>query len=205
MHYFVVTCGVLSSVLAIYCGIPYILSIVRGETKPHQFTWLIFTIMNGIVLVSQFLAGARASVLISLIFFVYSGIDFGLSLKYGVRNSSRYDRLLFGLALLTIAVWLLTRSNILAIWLTVLIDVFATTMIILKLKRHPGSEPFWLWFIATLAFVFACLSLANKPFGILYVRPIYGVLSDVAVLAGIVYYRPKSRKQRPQPDFPEVI
>ncbi|HEX7963807.1 MAG TPA: hypothetical protein VF466_04430 [Candidatus Saccharimonadales bacterium] len=206
VHDFVVVCGFLSSALAIYCGIPYILSILRGQTKPHQFTWLIFTIMNGIIVVSQFLAGARASMLISAIFLVYSAVEWGLSFKYGVRNSSRYDKLLLGLALATIALWALTRNNALAIWLTVLIDIFATTMLILKLKKHPGSEPFWLWFIATMAFVFSCLSLADKPFGILYVRPLYGVLSDAAVLAAILYFRPKGKKAaKPQPDFPEVV
>jgi hypothetical protein len=206
MHTFVVVCAAFSTILAIYCGIPYIFSIIRGETKPHQFTWLIFTIMNAIVLSSQFLEGARASVIISLIFFVYSAIDFGLSLKYGVRDSSKFDRILLGFALITIVLWLLTRNNALAIWLTVLIDVFATTMLVLKIKRHPGSEPFWLWFMATMAFVFTCLSLADKPFGILYVRPLYGVLSDVAVLWAILYYKPKrGRTAAPKPDFPEVL
>ena len=205
MHAFVVVCAAISTILAIYCGIPYIFSIIRGETKPHQFTWLIFTIMNAVVLTSQFLEGARASVLISVIFFVYSAVDFCLSLRYGVRNTSKYDRILFGLALATIVLWLLTRSNELAIWLTVLIDFFATAMLVLKVKRHPGSEPFWLWFIATMAFVFTCLSLADKPFGILYVRPLYGVLSDVAVLWAILYYKPKTeRPYKAKPDFPEV-
>jgi hypothetical protein len=205
MHTFVIVCSAISTALAIYCGIPYIFSIVRGETKPHQFSWLIFTIMNGIVMISQFLEGARASVIISVIFFLYSFVEFLLSLKYGVRDSSRLDRWLLGFALLTIVLWLLTRNNALAIWLTVLIDVFATTMLILKIKQHPGSEPFWLWFAATMAFVFTCLSLADKPFGILYVRPLYGILSDVAVLAAILYYHPKrSRRTVPKPTFPEV-
>jgi hypothetical protein len=161
--------------------------------------------MNAIVLSSQFLEGARVSVIISLIFFVYSAIDFGLSLKYGVRNSSKYDRVLLGLALLTIVLWVLTRSNAVAIWLTVLIDVFATTMLVLKIQRHPGSEPFRLWLIATMAFAFTCLSLADRPFGILYVRPVYGVLSDVAVLWAILYFRPNGgRVPKPNPQFPEV-
>ena len=206
MHTFVVACAVISTVLAIYCTIPYMVSIVRGKTKPHQFTWLIFTLMNAIIMVSQFLEGARLSVIISVVFFVGSGIEWLLSLKYGVRDSSRYDRILLVLALATIVVWLLTRNNALAIWLIVLIDIFATTMLVLKLKKHPGSEPFWLWFIATVAFVFSVLSLTDKPLSILYVRPIYGVLSDVAVLAAILYFRPKpGTKTKPKPDFPEVV
>ena len=203
MHLFVLACAAISTVLAVYCVIPYVVSIVRGQTKPHQFTWLIFTIMNGIVMTSQFLAGARASVIISVIFFVSSGLEFVLSLKYGVRDSSKYDRMLLGAALLTIVLWLLTRNNALAIWLTVLIDVFATTLLVLKIKKHPGSEPFWLWCIATIAFVFTCLSLADKPFGVLYVRPVYGVLSDGVVLWAILRYKPK-RPPKARPTFPEV-
>ncbi len=205
MHLFVVVCGIISTILAVYCGIPYILAIIRGKVKPHQFTWLIWSIMNGIMVLSQYLEGARASILISAIFFVTSTIQFLLSLKYGVRDSSKYDRLLLALALMTIVAWLLTRNNAVAIWLTVLIDVFATAMLVLKLRKHPGSEPFNLWFIATLAFVFAALAVANKPFGILYLRPIYGVLSDVVVLAAIVYFKPKNKQaHKPMPDFPEV-
>jgi len=204
MHDFVVVCGLLSTVLGIYCAIPYIVAIIRGKVKPHQFTWLIWSIMNGIMVLSQYLEGARASILISAIFFVSSTVQFFLSLKYGVRNSSPYDRLLLGLALATIVAWMLTRNNILAIWLTVLIDVFATTMLILKIKRHPGTEPFYLWFIATIAFVFSVLSLVDHPLGILYVRPIYSFISDVAVLVAILYYKPKAKAAPPKPTFPEV-
>jgi hypothetical protein len=34
MHTFVAICAIISPALAIYCGIPYIFSIVRGEAKP---------------------------------------------------------------------------------------------------------------------------------------------------------------------------
>src|SRR5690348_18206691 len=42
--------------LGIYCEVPYVLAILNGKTKPHQFSWLVFVIMNGIVTLSQFLA-----------------------------------------------------------------------------------------------------------------------------------------------------
>jgi hypothetical protein len=30
------------------CTIPYIRSIINGKTKPHQLSWLVFSIMNGV-------------------------------------------------------------------------------------------------------------------------------------------------------------
>ena len=139
-------------------------------------------------MLSQYLKGGRASVLVAVVFFVYSLILYILSFPYGVKNTSTWDRLLLGLSLVTIVAWVLTKNPSVAIWLTVLIDVFATTMIILKLKAQPMSEALWPWTISTTAFIFSILTLVNKPFGILYVRPIYGLLSDGAVVVAIIVY-----------------
>lgn len=185
----------LSTVLALYASIPYAISIIKGRTKPHQLSWLVFTIMQAIVIVSQLLEGARGSVLISFVFFLSSAVNLGLSFKYGIRQSSRYDKSLFAFALITIVVWYLTKSNAAAIWLTALIDVFATTMIILKIHAKPHSEAPYPWFIATSAYVFTCLTLAGKPLSILYVRPVYGLLSEAAVLTAILVFRKKSAQK----------
>lgn len=185
----------LSAALAIYGTIPYIQSIVKRKTKPHQLSWLVFTIMNFIVFFSQFFAGARASLFISFIFVIGSLLVFLLSLKYGIRDSSRWDRALFVFALCVIVVWYLTKSNSLAIWLTVAIDVAAMTMTILKIKAEPHSEDPWPWMIASTAYVFTILTLVGQPLNILYVRPIYGLLGDVVLIACIFYWRNKTKKK----------
>jgi hypothetical protein len=145
--------------------------------------------MNGIVFISQFLEGGRGSIIVYGLFFVGSTINFLLSLKYGVRDSSKWDKMLFAFALATIVVWLLTRSNEIAIWLTVLIDIFATSMIILKLRAEPHSEAPWPWVLATAATGFGLLTLLGKPLSILYVRPTYGVVCNVILIGFIYYYR----------------
>jgi hypothetical protein len=183
----------LSTALAIYCTFPYVLAILKGKTKPHQFSWLIFSIMNGIVLFSQYFAGGRESVLISLIFFLGSIVVFLLSLKYGLHDSSRWDRVLFVFALCTIVIWLITKSNDVAIWLTLIIDLAATSMTILKIKNQPDSEDPIPWIIASVAYVFTILTLVGKPLSILYVRPLYGLLGDVALIAFIYVCRSKKR------------
>lgn len=179
-------CGVISVVVALVGTVPYFASIVKGRTRPHQLTWLVFTIMNGIVTVSQYLSGARSSVLISATYFVASFAIFLMSYRYGVRGSSRYDWLLFGMSLATIVVWLFTKNNVIAIWLTVLIDVFATSMTILKIRNHRGSEDHVPWLIASLAYVFACMALVGTPLSILYVRPIYALIGDLLLVVVIV-------------------
>lgn len=184
----------LSTVLAVSCIFPYVIAILKGKTKPHQLSWLVFLIMNGIVFGSQFLVGGRGSTLIALAFTVGSLIIYLLSFKYGARDTSKWDKQLFSFAVLTIIIWVLTRSNETAIWLTVLIDIIATAMIILKLKTQPNSEAALPWLLGTVAYLFSCVSLIGTPLNILYVRPIYGFLCDgLLVLAILLYQKPSTK------------
>ncbi|HEU5004476.1 MAG TPA: hypothetical protein VFT49_00085 [Candidatus Saccharimonadales bacterium] len=192
--------GGISIIFATWAAVPYILSILRGRTKPHQMTWLVFSIMNGVVFLSQYLKGARASVLLYIVWFFSSTIIFLLSLKFGLRNTSRLDRTLFSLSLLTIVAWALTKNPSVAIWLTVFIDIFATSMMLLKIRAHPDSEEVFPWIIGTIAYIFTVISLINKSFGILYVRPIYGLISEAAIPIYILYLAKtggQSNKKRP--------
>lgn len=181
--------GVLSVVLALYASIPYILSTIRGKTKPHQLTWIVFAILGTILTISQFMEGARASIMISVAFVISDLIIIALAFKYGVRNTSRYDKLLFSLCLAAIAAWVITQNNVLAILLVVLIDTLAVAMMILKIKAHPDSEAVFPWVVASAAWAFGCLALANTKFGIVYVWPFYVLLSDLVIVASIYYFR----------------
>ncbi|HSW78252.1 MAG TPA: hypothetical protein VLG36_05630 [Candidatus Chromulinivoraceae bacterium] len=185
--------GFISTAVAAYCIIPYVLAILNGKTKPHQLSWLVSAIMNGIAFLSQYLSGGRLSTLVSLIFFAGSFIILLLSLKYGVRNTSKWDKLLFGFALLTIAIWFTTHSNDIAIWLTLLIDIFGTSMVALKVKSEPHSEDPFPWTLAAVAYIFSLLSLAGQPLGILYVRPIYGLICNLTLAMCIYYFKHKNQ------------
>jgi len=191
---FINIAAILSTVLAISSTFPYINAILKKKTKPHQLGWLVFVIMNGISFFSQYFAGGRSSVLITLIFFLGSLSIFLLSLKFGVRNSSKWDKLLFLFALSTIIIWYLTKSNGIAIWLTVLIDILATTMTILKIKAQPFSEDPLSWKLGTLAYVFSILTLVGQPVSILYVRPLYGFVSDLTIVLAVYFWKLSSKQ-----------
>ena len=189
MTAFINLAAALSVILSFYAVIPYLISIIHGKTKPHQLSWIIFTIMNGIIFLSQYLAGGRRSVLIALVAFIDNLAIVILSFRYGVRETSRWDKILFTAALVTILVWILTDSNATAIWLTVLIDIAASTILILKIRRYPESENLQAWSVVTVAYLCSTLTLSGKPLGILYVRPVYGFISDGAYAVAILYYR----------------
>lgn len=191
-----VIAATISSILAIYSAFPYIRSVLNGKTKPHRLGWLIFSIMNGMVFFAQIFSGGRLSTLVSLIFFIFSLSVFGLSFSKGTNQTSASDWVLFSFAVLAMILWAVTRNNALAIWLTLFIDLIATAMIILKVRRHPSSENASSWIIQTIAYVFTCLTLYNVRIGILYVRPLYGLICDVALVASILYFNSNPKKSK---------
>lgn len=191
---FVGVAGIASTVLAVCAEVPYIRSILNGKTKPHRLGWLVLTILNGMVFFAQFFAGGRKSTLVSLIFFIFSLLILGLSIKRGTSNTSKADRYLFIFAIIAIIAWGISRNNVLAIWLTLIIDVAATSMIILKIRELPDSEAPLPWAIGGFAFVFSCITLADVKPGILYVRPIYGLASQAAVTISVFYFRARKQK-----------
>ncbi|MBW3568762.1 hypothetical protein KY385_01385 [Candidatus Parcubacteria bacterium] len=180
--------ALLSTVLAIYSILPYIRSILSGKTRPHQFSWLVFATTQGIAFFSQFFIGGRGSILVSLTFFVGYFTIFLLSLMYGVRDTSRWDRVLLVSALVTIIVWGLTQNNVLAIGLVFLVDMAATIMLLFKIKQEPHYEAPYPWILAAAAYVFSCLSLIGQPINILYVRPTYGLIGNLIIIGFIYYY-----------------
>lgn len=184
--------GIISTILAIYSAVPYISAVLKGKTKPHQLGWLVFTIMNGMAFFAQILEGGKLSALVTLAFFAYSLTVFILSFSKGTKSTSKTDRVLFGFALAAMALWAITRNNDLAIWLTLLIDLIATTMIILKVRAHPVTEDSKSWIIGTIAYVFSCITLINIRPGILYVRPIYGLVCDAAIVLCIYYFNSRA-------------
>jgi hypothetical protein len=182
--------ALISTVLACYCWVPYVRSVLRGDTRPHRLSWTVFLMMDAMVVGAQVLAGGRLSVLVSAVGFLFAAVITALAFwthpagpppKNGLA-----DWTLFAGAVVAMGAWALTRSNTLAVWLTVAVDLFATAMIVMKVHREPGSEAVKPWAIGTAAYAFSCITLASVHPGILYVRPVYGLVADAALVGVLV-------------------
>lgn len=120
MHYIVAALAIILS----YTGNSiYIYDILKGKTKPHLFTWLTWSLIMGLAATIAFSKGAMASSLVigngSLMCLLISG----LSLKYGEKQITRADRIMFFSALAILPVWVLTQNALIAAVLATIIDV----------------------------------------------------------------------------------
>ena len=52
------TLAVVAAILAIAGNLPYLWDILKGRVQPHPYTWLVWTIVSGIIFFGQVAKGA---------------------------------------------------------------------------------------------------------------------------------------------------
>ena len=87
---FTVVAGWVAGVLSLVAFVPYIVAILRGETRPNRATWWIWTTTGGVLLASYYFSGADTTIWVAVSYFVASLVTAVLSIRYGraVRRPS---------------------------------------------------------------------------------------------------------------------
>ncbi|MEK7647301.1 MAG: hypothetical protein AAB378_02935 [Patescibacteria group bacterium] len=105
--------SIFSGILFAFGYVPYIRSIVRGETKPSKASWIIWAVLDVIVLAGMM---AEHSVNYQIaIAVIGSSLVTILSLKYGASGWTRLDKCCFAGAILGIILWLIFNNPIFGI------------------------------------------------------------------------------------------
>ncbi len=134
-----------STVLALVSPLPYIISILKGKTRPHRttsFVLLVITVISTVSLLAEhdkvalWLAGASA---VQMIFI------FALSIPYGMGGWSRADIICLICAMAGIILWKITRDASLALYLSVTADAIGMIPALLKTFRYPKTET-WVFY-----------------------------------------------------------
>src|SRR5882672_6993776 len=90
--------GIVATVLTLAGFYPYINDIWKGKTKPHMYTWLIWTITQGTATLAVWQGGGGWGTLsiAAPLFLVFS--VFLLSIRYGWPDITRSDGIILAVA-----------------------------------------------------------------------------------------------------------
>lgn len=183
-----------ATVLVVYGYIPYFKDIFLGKTKPHLYTWLVWTITFGTATLALWRGGGNygAIGMVTGMFLVLS--IFILSFKYGTKNITRSDTFILVVALSAILVWWQLDSPLLAVLMVSAIDGMSYIPTLRKSFEEPWSETLSYWFIMAMADVLIITSLAEYNF----LTVTYLAVLTVANLTvwSICFFR---RKKIPEP------
>lgn len=168
-HYEII--GIIAGILAITGYIPYIISILRGTTKPNRATWFIWTIVGGLLAFSYIAEGDQNSIWLPLGYFFGPLIAALLSLKYGYAQWTRLDTYCIAAAILSIIPWVLSDNATATLIINVAIDIFGALPTVVKAYHEPETEDFTAWVIFFVANTLQLFAISMWNIAAIY--PIY--------------------------------
>jgi hypothetical protein len=188
MHHIAPVLGVLAGVLSVADTIPYVRDILRGSTRPHRGTWLIWGTLAIVVVLSQRADGASWSLVMVATDAVLTLLIFALSIRRGVGGVTRGEAAMIGIAALGVAGWVIADEPLVATAGVIVADLTGVALMVPKTWRDPGSET-----LATFVFASAAGLPAAGAVGALdaslLLYPVYFCLVNGAIALLIIVAR----------------
>jgi len=180
--------GALSLIVGIAGYVPYIRDTLRGTTKPHPFTYIIWALLAAITFAAQLVNNAGPGAWAMAIPVVLGITIAALSIKKGERTITTLDWLCLAGALIAIVIWLLTGDALYAVLLVVGITTLAFIPTFRKSYWKPYEETASSYALGILRSVIAIPALLE--FNIVTVLPLaYHILSNVVFVAMLLVRR----------------
>jgi hypothetical protein len=171
--------GVLGGVAGIADTIPYVRNTVRGTTRPHRGSWLIWSVLAVVACVSQRADGASWSVLMTATQAILTGLVFVLAIRYGEGGVGATDLLLIAFASLGVVGWIISRDPLAALGCVIAADLIAVAMMAPKVHRDPDSETLSTYALASVGGALAAGAVAEPDLSML-LYPAYYCLVNAA-------------------------
>lgn len=143
------------------CYSSYIFSILRGQTKPHLFSYIIWASIGGLASLMAFVSGAGAGAWAMTSSAIIAAITACLAVKYGSKDFKRTDIIALVVASLIMPLWLITDNPIYAMALIILIDWAALYPTLRKTWHTPFEEDLPAWLFCWLKNICAILAMEH--------------------------------------------
>jgi len=189
--------GVLAVLVGIADTIPYIRDTLRGATRPHRGTWLIWSTLAIVVCLSQRADGATWSLLMVGAQAILTSLTFCLAIRRGEGGVSAPDRLMIAVAGAGVLGWIVLDEPVIATACVVAADLLGAAMMVPKTHRDPHSETLSTFALASVSGALAVGAVgALEPSLLLY--PVYFMLVNGA-LAVFIHQRRRALYTQLQP------
>jgi len=182
--------GLASLVLSVVGHIFYIRSIFVDGTKPHPFTWLLFTILDGTVFLVQFLHGGGPGAWLLGLTTIFGGIVFVISLVKGEKRIATIDWICLLAALAGIATWIVTNNPFYAVALACMTELVAKAPTFRKSYLRPHEESITIWISGIINFTLSLIALTSHTFTTV-LFPAVIIITNVLLVAMILLRRRK--------------
>lgn len=185
---------IMGLVTALFGFAPYIIDILKRKTKPHSFTWFIWSFLAGVAFFGQQADEGGMGTWITAIISAMSLIIFLLSLKLGEKTLTKSDWITFIIALLAIPLWLLTKTPLYSIIVVTTIDMFGFYPTFRKSWDKPEEETLKAYALSGVMYALDIAALKNYSL-ITVLFPAASVLANAIFVLYIFWRRHVTRNQ----------
>ena len=196
MQDFQMNWGLLSAAIIFFSGFPYVLAIIKGEvSKPVISTWILWSVIGTLLLVTSYQAGARwdTTLLPVLLGAVNPVIILILSLRYGKYKWTSVDTTCVIICLITVIVWQVTNSPVLGLIGAIIAHIVGALPQAIKNWKDPKDEILLPWAMFSFASALSILAISEWTIG-QALFPVYmTIFSALALTLPLILYRLKLR------------
>ena len=183
----VVVLGVAAGAVGVADTVPYVRDTLRGATRPHRGTWLIWGVLAVVVCLSQYADGASWSLVMAGVQALLTSLVFLLSIRHGEGGLSPVELLMIAIAARGVLGWILAREPLVATACVVGADVIGGGLMVPKTWRDPESETLVTYVFASLGGALAAGAVGAVDLSLL-LYPVYYCLSNGAI-ALLIHHR----------------
>ena len=125
MYDYHIILATLGTVIGLLSFVPYFRDILSGSTKPHVFSWFVWSLLVGITFFIQLAEGGGIGAWVTGIESLCCFAVTIFAYTRGEKNITRSDWVCLCMALVAILLWRLAHQPLLAILLVICADLFA--------------------------------------------------------------------------------
>ncbi|SBS29114.1 hypothetical protein MAQ5080_01294 [Marinomonas aquimarina] len=175
-------------ILAMAGFVPYIVAILRGQVKPHVFSWVIWGITTTIIFFAQLEAeGGVGAWPIGLSGFVTILVAVLAYVKRGDSTITRSDWWFLIIALASLPLWYITNDPLWTVIILTTVDMFGFGPTFRKAYHRPFEESRLFFIILILRN--ACSVVALEAYSVTTVLFPFSLAAGCLILLVILQYR----------------
>ena len=171
--------------------VPYIISILRGKTTPHPFSWLLWTVLGFVSFFLYVHVGAKETLPLALGNCILPFVVVVLSLRSWRVKFSRFDYACLALSFFSIVLYAFLRDAILALTFNLAADLLAFLPTIRKAYKQPESEDMSTWILFTVGYALSLFAIVTWTYGVA-VFPLY--FTTLGTLMCLILLRARLKK-----------
>lgn len=156
--------SIIATIIGIIGFIPYLKDIFLKKTKPHAYTWLVWTITQGTAVAAMWYGGSGLGAMsLTITLLLVFGV-FLISFKYGTKNITKSDTFILIIALSAVIAWWLLNQPLISVIMVSIIDFLGYIPSFRKTYQEPWSETLSSWLIFAFSNIIAILAFREYSF-----------------------------------------